>query len=122
MLMITFRDYDKDARIDRVWYNSSNILFSECEDKENDYKTLRVVFKNGAQYVYKNVDVKDYILFVHGGTDGSNGKALNSMIKPKYEYEKLENRDLVELENLRLSLVEKKKQLLAEQQAKETEA
>ena len=41
-------------------------------------------------YLYKDVDVNDYVLFVHGGTDGSNGKALNKFIK-KYEYEKLEN-------------------------------
>ena len=29
-------------------------------------------------------------MFVHGGIDGSNGKALNKFIKPKYEFEKTE--------------------------------
>lgn len=43
--MLIFRDYDKDKRIDRIWYKSSNIIYSECYDKENDYKELKVVFK-----------------------------------------------------------------------------
>lgn len=89
--MIVFRYYDKDSRIDRAWYNSSNVLYSECEDKENDYKTLIVVFKGGAAYKYTNVDVNDYLMFMAGGLDGSNGKALNKFIKAKCPYEKIEN-------------------------------
>lgn len=96
--MISFRFYDKDEKRDYVWYDSSNVVYSECDDKENDYKTLRVVFKNGATYEYSNVDVNDYVAFVHGGIDGSNGKALNKFIKPKYQCERLTNTDLMELE------------------------
>ena len=93
--MIIIRNYNEEKRLDRAWYNSSNIVYSECEDKENDYKTLRVVFKNGACYEYKNVSVMDYLMFMHGGIDGSNGKALNKFIKEnKYEYERLDNKDL----------------------------
>lgn len=88
--MILFRQYDENAGIDKVWYKSSNIIYSECIDNKNDYKTLRVVFKNGQSYTYKKVDVNDYVMFVHGGLDGSNGKALNKLIKPKYEFEKTE--------------------------------
>ena len=38
--------------------------------------------------------VKDYVMFKHGGLDGSQGKALNKFIKPKYEFEKVENADM----------------------------
>ena len=95
--MITFRFYDKEARIDRAWYDSSNVLYSECEDKENDYKLLKVVFKNGGTYLYKKVDVNDYLMFMAGGLDGSNGKALNKFIKAKCEFEKLPDTDLAQL-------------------------
>lgn len=103
--MFKYRDYNEEKRIDRAWYNSSNILYSECDDKENDLKTLRVVFKNGACYEYKNVSVQDYIMFMHGGLDGSNGKALNKFIKEKkYEYQRLDDANInilnEELENL----------------------
>ena len=106
--MITFRDYDKENHIDRVWYDSSSILYSECEDKENDYKTLKIVFKGGSTYVYYEVDVQDYVMFIHGGLDGSNGKALNKYIKPKCDYEKLPNTDLERLNELLEKLKTKK--------------
>jgi hypothetical protein len=42
-------------------------------------------------------------MFVHGGLDDSNGKALNKYIKPKYECIREENKDVnllkEELEN-----------------------
>lgn len=95
--MIIFRYYDEDERIDRAWYDSSNVLYSECEDKVNELKVLMVVFKNGATYVYKNVDVNDYLMFMAGGLDGSNGKALNKFIKAKCEYEKVGDTDLAQL-------------------------
>lgn len=93
--MLLYRKYDSEKRIDKAWYDSSNIVYSECDDNENELKTLRVVFKNGACYEYKLISVQDYLMFMHGGLDGSNGKALNKFIKSnKYEYEKLENADL----------------------------
>lgn len=88
--MILFRYYDKKNKIDRAWYDSSNILYSECDDKENDLKTLRIVFKKGDMYEYKKVDVNDYLMFMAGGLDGSNGKAFYKFIRPKYEVEKKE--------------------------------
>lgn len=91
--MFLFRYYDKEARIDRAWYNSSNILYSECDDVLDGLKILTVTFKNGATYRYNNVDVNDYVMFLHGSIDGSNGKALNKYIKAKYEYERLEDRN-----------------------------
>jgi hypothetical protein len=95
--MILFRYYDNERKMDRAWYNSSNIVYSECDDNENDYKTLRIVFKKGDMYEYYKVDVKDYLMFMAGGVDGSNGKSFFKFIKPKYEFKKLEPVDLAEL-------------------------
>lgn len=82
--------------VDRTWYKSSNIKYSECLDYDNRLKTLKVVFNNGTQYKYKNVNSQDYLLFRDAS---SQGKALNEFIKPKgYEYEKLENADLATLD------------------------
>ena len=81
--------------VDRTWYNSSNIIYTECLDNEDELKTLRVVFSNGTQYEYKDVNVNDYLLLRE---DASQGKALNRIIKnSKYPYEKLMNVDLNEL-------------------------
>jgi len=78
--------------VEKTWYNSSNIPYSECIDEENKLKILKVVFSNGTQYQYNDIPVGDYLLFRE---DSSQGKALNRLIKEKkYEYKKLENADL----------------------------
>lgn len=90
--MLLKRDYNQEKRLDRAWYSSSNIIYSECDDHENDYKTLRVTFKNGACYEYYKVTVQDYLMFMHGGLDGSNGKALNKFVKAnQYEYKRIDD-------------------------------
>jgi len=92
--MKIFNFYAKD--VDRTWYQSSNIKYSECIDNDNDLKTLKVVFNNGTQYRYDRVDVRDYLLF---RDSESQGKALNQHIKSRdYTYEKLENADLATLD------------------------
>jgi hypothetical protein len=92
--MKIFSFYSND--VDRVWYQSSNIKYSECIDHDNELKTLTVVFNNGTQYRYDKVDVRDYLLFKN---DESQGKALNQFIKAKgYSYEKLDNADLATLD------------------------
>ena len=89
-----FNYYSND--IDRTWYQSSNVKFSECIDKENELKTLRVVFNNGSQYEYTGVDVNQYLLFRE---DTSQGKALNKYIKGNnYEYKRLDNADVAALD------------------------
>lgn len=78
--------------VDKVWYQSSNIKYSECIDNDDKPKTLKVVFSNGTQYQYDDVDVRDYLLFRE---DDSQGKALNKFIKSKgYQFTKLPNADL----------------------------
>jgi len=83
--------YEND--LDKVWYDSSNILYSECDDKENQLKTVRVTFKNGATYQYKDVAVNDYLMFRESL---STGKAFIQYIK-KYDFEKLDNKDTTQL-------------------------
>lgn len=78
--------------LDKAWFDSSNVKYCECVDKESDLKTLRVVFNNGSKYEYKDVSVQDYLLFRE---DASQGKAMNKYIKAKkYEYERLEDADM----------------------------
>jgi hypothetical protein len=56
-------------------YESSNILVSEYNQKNND---LTVVFKNGGKYTYNNVKLTDYTRFELAD---SQGKVLNTHIK-----------------------------------------
>lgn len=81
-----------ENNVDYAWYDSSNVKYSELEDHDDKLKTLRVVFNNGAQYEYKDVDVMQYLKFRE---DLSQGKALNKYIKSQdYEYSKLEEANL----------------------------
>lgn len=90
--------YDKEKKIDKAWFDSSTILYGECNDKENDFKTVKIIFKNGTQYLYLNVDVNDWIKFREST---SQGKAINQYISKKdpstkkaiYEYRRLEDID-----------------------------
>lgn len=93
--MIKFNYYSNN--VDYTWYESSNIAYSECIDNDNALKTLKVVFSTGTQYQYNDVDVRDYLMFRN---DQSQGKALNKYIKGNgYEYVKLENANLQEIED-----------------------
>lgn len=90
-----FNFYAND--VDKTWYQSSNIKYSECIDNDNDLKTLKVVFNNGTQYQYNKVSVQHYLMFRDAA---SQGKALNEFVKGKgYEYAKLENADIDSLES-----------------------
>ena len=117
--MILLRDYNPEKRLDRIWYDSSNIVYSECYDNENDLKDLKIVFKKGGTYVYHKVDVNDYVMFAHGGLDGSNGKALNKFIKPKCQYEKLSDANMEEILQELNERIEAKK--ILEEENKKTE-
>ena len=80
--------YEND--VDKAWYDSSTVLYSECYDYDNALKTVKVVFKNGATYLYKNVKVNDYLLFRE---NSSQGKSVHKILK-QYETEKIENTDI----------------------------
>lgn len=79
--------YEND--LDSVWYDSSNVLYSECVDKEGELKQLYITFKDGRTYHYFDVDVQDYLIFRDGS---SQGKSLQAIIK-KYKAEKVEAKD-----------------------------
>lgn len=93
--------YNKTTRTERAWFESSNILYSEfVEDEFKNEGDLFVTFKGGATYKYKKVQIApDYVMFKHGGLEGSHGKALNTHIKPKYEFEKVDSKDVSKIQN-----------------------
>lgn len=88
--MIIKKIYDESSKTQKVWYDSKMIAYSEMVEDEYENKgNLFITFRNGTTYVYKNVDFTDYILFLSGGIDASQGKTLNKVIKTKYEFEKV---------------------------------
>ena len=95
-----FNFYSTDENgigLDKCWYDSSNVKYSECVDEEGEPKVLRIVFSNGTQYQYDGVDVNQYLLFRE---DASQGKALNKYIKANgYKYTKLEDANLEVIED-----------------------
>lgn len=93
--MILKKIYDEKTKTQKVWYDSSMIKYSEMVEYENENKgDLFVTFNNGITYKYTGVAFEDYILFIGGGTDASQGKTLNKVIKGKYEYEKVGAADM----------------------------
>lgn len=73
--------------LDKAWYDSSNVLYSECDDTDGQLKTVRVTFSNGRTYQYENVKVNDYLLFRE---DASQGKALNRIMK-QYDVKRIDD-------------------------------
>lgn len=92
--------YEND--IDKTWFDSSNILYAECDDKTNQLKEVKIVFKNGGTYKYKDVNITDYLLFREAA---STGKAFIKYLK-NYEFEKLENSNIDDLKNELSTLIE----------------
>lgn len=106
--------YNKETRTEKAWYESSNVFYSEfVEDEFKNEGDLIVTFNNGSTYKYKDVQITpDYLMFKHGGLEGSHGKALNKHIKTKYEFEKLDNKNIELLveEKINVSLLKIKEQ------------
>ena len=85
--MILKKKYLEEERKQQVWYDSSMISYSEMREDEFENKgELIIIFKNGTVYSYKDVSFEDYLVFIGGGTDASQGKTLNKVIKGKYPY------------------------------------
>ena len=104
--MIIKKIYDESTKTQKIWYDSSMIYYTEMVESETENKgNLFVVFKNGQKYVYKDVRFEDYIVFINGGTDASQGKTLNKVIKSKYDYEKVGDANM---EALKLELEKEK--------------
>lgn len=104
--MILKKKYIEEEKKQQVWYDSSMISYSEMRESEFENKgELIIIFKNGTAYSYKDVSYEDYLIFLGGGTDASQGKTLNKIIKGKYEYEKVTER--INVEELLNQLYEK---------------
>lgn len=96
--MILKKKYLEKERIQKVWYDSSMIVYSEMKENElENIGDLTITFKNGSTYVYMDVSFEDYLVFIGGGTDASQGKTLNKIIKGKYDYKRIEDRNVQEL-------------------------
>lgn len=85
--------------VEHLWYESSNLVYTACYNGNRQEKTLKVVFKSGATYIYKDVDVNDYMAFTR--TSGSNGSTFNTYIVKKYKGIRMSDTDLNKLEELR---------------------
>lgn len=92
--------------IDYIWYDSSNILYSECYDIDSENKNLKVIFKGGRTYLYKDVNIKDYLMVK---MSESNGKMFNECIVKKYKGIRLSDTDLKQLEELKNRFTEEDK-------------
>ena len=94
--MLLFSYYIED-KMDKAWFDSSNIYYAECDESDTQFKTVRVIFKNGAIYQYEKVTVFDWTMFKNAE---SQGKKLNELFKKAgYKYEKIGTANIEELQN-----------------------
>ena len=98
--MKTYNRYENG--IDHTWYDSSNIIYTQCCDK-GDAKSLRVVFKGGRVYLYRNVDTADYVMM---RDSESTGESANRYIIKKYKAVRLEDVSLDELDEMKNRFLE----------------
>lgn len=104
--MITYNKYMNGE--DYTWYDSSNVLFSKCYDNNNEEKTVKIVFKEGRTYVYKGVNVMDYLAFK---SSQSNGSAVNKHIIKKYKGVRISDTDLGKLAELKEGFINGDKEI-----------
>ena len=94
--MLLFSYYIED-KMDKAWFDSSNIYYAECDESDTQFKTVRVIFKNGAIYQYEQVKVFDWTMFKNAE---SQGKKLNELFKAAgYKYEKIGTANIEELQD-----------------------
>lgn len=79
------------------WYDSTNVIFSKCYDNPGDSKVVKIIFKNGRTYLYKDVSANDYVFF---RDSQSSGNGFSQYIK-KYTATRIQDTDLDKLEELK---------------------
>lgn len=84
-----------ENEVDKTWYDSSNILYSECDDVRDSLKVVKITFSTGRVYKYIDVNVNDYLMFREAT---SQGKAFNTYLR-KYKCERLEDVNLEDVTN-----------------------
>lgn len=105
--MIVYNKYLDNQ--DYTWYDSSNVIFSKCYDNpDSSSKTLKIVFKNGRTYIYKDVDINDYLTFK---TAKSNGQSVNTSIVKKYKGVRISDTDVDKLTKLKDDFIESEKNI-----------
>ena len=93
--MLLKKIYDEKAKTEKAWFDSTMFYYTEAvEYDDRNCVDLYVTFKNGATYKYKEVALSDYVLLIAGGTDASQGKTLNKLIKSKYEFERVGDKSI----------------------------
>lgn len=96
--MLLKKYYNTETKTEKAWFDSSMFFYTEAvEYEDKNCVDLYVTFKNGSTYKYKEVTLEDYVLLIGGGTDASQGKTLNKIIKPKYQFERVEDKSISEL-------------------------
>ena len=116
-MAIILNEYDEENRIDRTWFESSNVLFSICDDKVDALKEVTVVFSDGRTYLYSGVKVTDFLMWRNSlsqGKDLFKYIAVKDNGVPRYKTTKLENTDLKELEVQKQLILEKRDEKLKE--------
>ena len=88
--MAVVKRTEKENGIVECLIDSSNILSSEYDRNK---KTLKITFKAGKQYLYKEVSERDYFRFE---VSESQGSVFNKTMT-KYEFDKLDKIDTDEL-------------------------
>tara|TARA_R110002020_G_scaffold138469_7_gene308532 strand:+ start:4210 stop:4506 length:297 start_codon:yes stop_codon:yes gene_type:complete len=88
--MAVVKRTEKEDGVVECLIDSSNILLSEYNKSK---KTLKITFKAGTQYLYKDMLERDYVRFE---VSESQGSVFNKTMR-KYEFEKLEKVDTSEL-------------------------
>jgi len=88
--MAVIKRTEKENGVVECLIDSSNVLLSEYNRPE---RTLKITFKAGTQYLYKEVIERDYVRFE---VSESQGSVFNKTMR-KYEFEKLGKIDTTEL-------------------------
>jgi len=107
--MKVFDYYDEKNAKDYVWYNSDNLYYSEAIENNDGTINLKIIFKQGATYLYYKVSKIDYLAVKN---NDSNGVAFSTFInkkigdKPKYLYKRIDDTSIAEIDDLRKKLEE----------------
>lgn len=99
-MAIVYNKYTNNR--DHTWYDSSNVLYSVCYDNNADTKTLKLVFKGGRTYIYKDVSVDDYLMFRNSE---SHGKSVNEYIVKKYKGVRISDTNMEDVDKLKEDLI-----------------
>jgi len=116
-MSIIVNEYNEETRTDFCWFDSSNVLYAECDDKVDALKDIKVVFNDGRTYLYEKIPVNDFLLFSRGlsqGKDLFKYIAVKDNGVPRYKTTKLENTDLKQLENQKQLILESRAEKLKE--------